>query len=118
MIGFFSIGFVKEVRRLTNEDINRIRNICTQAGIALYHADLYEEAQKSIQAHAEFVNKLSSELKDPLDMIIKFSDMKSEHELECHEEIEHLNIINKNAQKLLYFLNDITQIVKTKLDFG
>lgn len=116
IMGFFSIGFIKEVRRLSNEDINRIRNLCTQTGIALYHADLYKEAQKSIQAHAEFVNKLSSELKDPLDMIISFSDIKSEREVECKEEIEHLNIINENAHKLLYFLNDITQIVKTKLE--
>lgn len=117
MIGFFSIGFIKQVQRLTNEDINRIRNLCTQAGIALYHADLYKEAQKSIQAHAEFVNKLSSELKEPLDMIVEFSSMKSDNESQCAEEIEHLNLINNNAQKLLYFLDDIKKNIKNRMDF-
>lgn len=117
VIGFFSIAFIKQVRRLSNEDINRIRNICTQAGIALYHADLYEEAQKSVDAHADFVNKLSSELKEPLDMIIEFSGIKSEHELQCVEEIEHLNIINNNAQKLSYFLEDMKKKCKNNIRF-
>lgn len=112
LIGFFSIGFVKNVRRLSDEDINRVRSICTQAGIALYHAHLYEEAQKSVQKHDEFVHKLSNELNGPLNLIIDFSSMKSEHEVECVEEVEHLNKINANAQKLLYFMEDITKDMK------
>lgn len=115
-IGFFSIGFVQKVRRLSDEDINRIRNICTQAGIALYHAELYEEAQKSVQKHDEFVNKLSTELKDPLSMIVDFSAMESEHEIECVEEIEHLNKINVNAKQLLSFLDGIAENIKAKLE--
>lgn len=118
IMGFFSIAFTKEVRRLNDEDINRIRNICTQAGIALYHANLYEKAQKSIHAHAEFVNKLSNELKDPLYMIVEFSEIETAHELECHEEIEHLNNVNNNAKKLLYLLDDIIKNSKTEIDFN
>ena len=112
IMGFFSIGFVQKVHKLSEEDINRVRNICTQAGIALYHAHLYEEAQKSVKEHDEFVNKLSDELKAPLSLIAEFSAMKSEHELACIEEVEHLNKINDSAKKLLYFLEDITQSVK------
>lgn len=117
IMGFFSIHFIRNVRRLTEEDINRIRNICTQAGIALYHSNLYEEAQKSVQTHAEFVNKLSNELKNPLDMIIEFSHTTTQHELECHDEIEHLNNINNNAKKLLYLLDNIVKNSNTKIDF-
>lgn len=112
IMGFFSIGFVKKVRRLSDEDINRIRSICTQAGIALYHAHLYEDAQKSVQEHDKFVNKLSSELNEPLSLIADFSSIKSRHELECAEEIEHLNTINENAKKLIYFISDITKSMK------
>lgn len=112
IMGFFSIGFVKKVRRLSDEDINRVRSICTQAGIALYHAHLYEDAQKSVQEHDKFVNKLSSELNEPLNLIADFSAIKSRHELECAEEVEHLNTINTNAKKLLYFLEDITKSMK------
>lgn len=112
IMGFFSIGFVKRVRRLSDEDINRIRSICTQAGIALYHAHLYEDAQKSVLEHDKFVNKLSTELNEPLNLIADFSSIKSRHELECAEEIEHLNTINTNAKKLLYFLEDVTKSMK------
>lgn len=109
IMGFFSIGFIRNVRRFSDEDINRLRNICTQAGIALYHAHLYEEAQKSVQKHDEFVNKLSGELKAPLSMIVEFSKMESQHEIECVEELEHLSKINDNAKKLLYLLDGITK---------
>lgn len=112
IMGFFSIRFVQKVRRLSDEDINRIRSICTQAGVALYHAHLYEEAQKSVQEHYKFVNKLSTELNEPLSLIVDFSSMKSRHELECAEEVEHLTTINTNAKKLLYFLEDITTSMK------
>lgn len=117
IMGFFSIQFIKNVRRLMDEDINRIRNICTQAGIAFYHANLYEQAQKSVQTHNEFINKLSTELKDPLYMIIEFSKIETPHELECHDELEHLNNVNNNAKKLLYLLEDTIKQSKIKIDF-
>lgn len=112
IMGFFSINFIQKIRRLSNEDINRLRNICTQAGIALYHAYLYEEAQKSVQKHDEFVNKLSSELKAPLNLIVEFSSMESEHQVECVEELENLEKINANAKKLIYFLEGITKSIE------
>lgn len=112
IMGFFSISFVKRVRRLTDEDINRIRSICSQAGIALYHARLYQDAQKSVQAHETFVNKLSTELNEPLNLIVEFSSMKSTHEIECIEEVEHLKTINDSAKKLLYFMEDMTKSKK------
>ena len=118
LVGFFSISFVRDVYILTSEDINRIRNICTQAGIAMYHADLYAEAQKSVQAHAEFVNKLSVELKDPLNLIVKFSEDLSSQHFERDEEIKYLNNINNNAKKLLCFIDDVTQDSGFRWDFN
>lgn len=106
IIGFFSISYVRDIHILTSEDINRIRNICTQAGIAMYHADLYKEAQKSVQAHAEFINKLSIELKDPLTLIVKFSEDLSTQHFEREEEMQYFTNINDNAKKLLYFIDD------------
>lgn len=50
IIGYFCIEFTKdECEKLSNEDISVIRNICTQAGIALYHADIYEKERQVAQ---------------------------------------------------------------------
>lgn len=117
LMGFFSIGFTQGVRRLSPEDISRIRNICSQAGIALYHSNLYEEAQKSVQAHAEFVNRLSGELKEPLNTIAEFSEILSKQEFGREEELKHLQSIHLNAKKLIYFLDDITKDIRTRFDF-
>lgn len=118
IMGFFSIQFINNVRRLMDEDINRVRNICSQAGIALYHADLYEKAQTSAKKHNEFISKISRELKNPLNLIIEFSDTNYKYSSECNEEIEHLNSVNNNAKKLLYLLDDLVNNAKTQIDFN
>lgn len=116
IMGFFRIEFTQTVRKLSDEDINIIRNICTQAGIALYHSDLYEEAQKSTQAHAEFLTKLSAELKTPINMIVEFSQLLLKSEFEHSEDVEHLNKIYENAKKLLYLLDDSFRNAKINFD--
>lgn len=118
IMGYFCIEYTHQVHKLSDEDISRVRNMCVQAGIALYHSQLYEEAQKSAKAHAEFINKLSSELKNPLNMIAEFSEILSQKELGRNEEVEHLNTINNNAKKLLYLLDDIVKNTKTEIDFN
>ena len=118
IMGFFCIEFTHVVNKLSDEDINRIRNICTQAGIALYHSDLYQKAQKNAQTHAEFLTRLSNELKDPLNMIIEFSELLSKSDLERDEEIEHLNHIYENAKKLRYLLDNTIENAHTQIDFN
>jgi len=63
------------LEHLSDEDINRIRSICTQAGIALYHAYLYEEAQKSVQKHDEFTHGRRLRFLFPLDQAADTSAM-------------------------------------------
>lgn len=126
IMGYFCIEFTHEIVKLSDEDTNRIRNMCTQAGIALYHAGLYEKAQQSVQDHAEFVNKLFDEFKNPLNKIAEFLEMASQnesedtalHSLECAPEIEHLNNIHNNAKKLRFLLENVIKNVKTEIDFN
>lgn len=117
IMGYFCIEFTHEVCELSNEDINRIRSMCTQAGIAFYHSNLYAKSQRSLKAHFDFINKLSKELKEPLNMIIELSEITSQHELECHEEIKRLNNVNNNAKKLLYLLEHNIESAKTDIGF-
>lgn len=66
IMGFFCIEFTNEgCRKLSDEDINSIRNICTQAGIALYHAELYRKEKETAERERilrEVINKIRSSL--------------------------------------------------------
>lgn len=66
IMGFFCIEFTHEgCRKLSDEDISSIRNICTQAGIALYHAELYRKEKETAERERilrEVINKIRSSL--------------------------------------------------------
>lgn len=70
IMGYFCIEFTRAVCKLSDEDINRIRSICSQAGIALYHAQIYMKAQAAIRSRREAVGKFSNGIKIPVDNII------------------------------------------------
>lgn len=66
IMGFFCIEFIHEgCRKLSDEDISSIRNICTQAGIALYHAELYRKEKEAAERERilrEVINKIRGSL--------------------------------------------------------
>lgn len=66
IMGFFCIEFTHEgCRKLSDEDISSIRNICTQAGIALYHAELYRKEKEAAERERilrEVINKIRGSL--------------------------------------------------------
>lgn len=66
IMGFFCIEFTHEgCRKLSDEDIGSIRNICTQAGIALYHSELYRKEKETAERERilrEVINKIRSSL--------------------------------------------------------
>ena len=110
IIGFFCIEFTQQVQKLSDEDINRIRNMCTQIGIALYHAELFVKANEAVQFKGEFILNISDELIVPLNSIINFSQMLSTFELSHYEQLQYLININKSAKLLLEMANDIVYI--------
>lgn len=114
IMGYFCIEFTQKVLKFSNEEISMIRNICTQAGIALYHSELYVKAQESAQAKTEFITNVSYELKTSLGSIIEYSGTLSKSELAHDKQIEYLNDIQKSAQHLIEMTNNIIDISKMK----
>lgn len=111
IMGYFCIEFTKDTCvKLSNEDINRIRNISAQAGISLYHSKLYIQAQESAHSKEAFIANISSELKTPLDNIIEISQKLAQSDLDHQSEIEYLNVISDDSQKLLDLRDDIINI--------
>jgi signal transduction histidine kinase len=116
MMGFFCIEFTQEVHKLSNEDINRIRNICTQTAIALYHSGLLLKAQEATRSKAEFISNITNEFKVPLNFIIEFSELLAKTELERSKQIAYLNGISANGRQLLELTDDIIDISEIESD--
>lgn len=108
VLASFGIDFTQQNTSLSDEDIGRIRNMCTQAGIALYHAALYEEAQKCFQARKSFISEYSETIKNPVDEILDTSKLLSQNEFERTVQIEYLNKIINACNTLLELTKGIS----------
>lgn len=101
IIGFFCIEFMDKVTKLPDEDISRIRSICTQAGIALYHSELYKKAQECDFTKEEILSVFSSKIKEPTSRILETSMLLSENEFERQVQISYLQQIIESCNQLL-----------------
>lgn len=126
LLGALIVQYTKDYEVLSQENIDFLEIVAVQAGEAMYHARLYEKAQKSLQDNAELVNRLSDELKEPLNKIAECLEMASQnqseystqHNLECNQEIETLNDIYNNSKKLKLLLENTIRNIKTEIDFN
>lgn len=114
IIGYFCIEFTHEENRLSSEDINRIRNMCTQAGIALYHADLLTKAQETASSNIECISLISNELDIPLDDVIKFSEKAAVADFEKTHLADYFSLIKNSGQQLSDIKSNITTMAKIK----
>lgn len=101
IMGAFAIQFTHQVVKLSTEDLSRIRSICTQAGIALYHANLYEKAKECEASKQAFMMKVSEQIEQPVHEILDISTLLSQNEFEHFIEVEYLNKIIGSCNNLL-----------------
>ncbi len=111
IMGYFCIEFTKNVTILSEEDINRIRSICTQAGIAIYHAELYMKAQQNMFSKQKFISEFSQKIKEPISNIIDTSNILLENKngLEYSIQVEYLNNILDSCNQLIELTQGITE---------
>ena len=107
LMGYFCIEFTNRIYKLLDDDINRIRNICTQAGIALYHAEMYMKAQQSMFSKAEFIAKYAQNIEEPVNDIIETTELLSKNEFERIIQIQYLNHIINSCNELLELTKDV-----------
>lgn len=101
IIGYFCLEFTRKVCRVSDEDIGRIRSICTQAGIALYHAELYFKAQECLFSRESFVSQFLEKVKIPTNNILDTSILLYQTEFERPIQIGYLNNIISSCNQLL-----------------
>lgn len=109
IIGYFCIEFTNGIVELSDEDINRIRSICTQAGIALYHAELYLQSQHCTISNESLISKISEQIKKPATEILDLSLRLSKNEIEREAKIEYLNKIINSCKQLLTLTKNISE---------
>lgn len=106
IIGYFCIEFTTRVCELSEEDINRIRSICTQAAIALYHAELYSQAQ---QCALQTESHITEQIIKPASDILNASMLMSKNEFERKAQVEYLNMIIHSCNQLLELTKNISE---------
>lgn len=112
IMGYFCIEFTNKIDKLSDEDINRIRGICTQAGIALYHAELYLQAQQCAFSKEASISELSKQIEKPAHAILDLSLRLAQNEFERKAQIEYLKTIGESCNQLL----DLTKNISEELD--
>lgn len=108
IIGFLSINFTGNEKRLSEEDLQRLRDICTQAAVALYQAKLYLQAQQCVFSRESFRFQLAEEIKEPINKIIQSAKDLSEEEIEKELQIKYLENIIINCNELLELTQNIS----------
>jgi len=110
IMGFFCIEFTHKASRFSEEDISRLRSMCTQSGIALYQAELFQKSQDSDKIKGQFIANISNKFREPLNHIIEFSSRLPKAPVDCEKQTEYLNDINETGKKLLDFTNYIAKV--------
>lgn len=100
-------------------EINLIKHIGEQLGVALQHANLLqqlattsEKAQSANKAKSEFLANMSHELRTPLNAILGFTNLLNRDSNLNSQHKEYLNIIARSGEHLLTLLNDILEMSK------
>ena len=69
-------------------------------------------AEESDKLKTSFLANMSHEIRNPMNGIIGFASILKEHDLDEEERRSYLDIIEKNAEQLLFIINDIIDISK------
>ncbi len=102
IMGYFCIEFTNNMcKKLPDEDINRIRNMCTQAGIALYHAELYERANELLRSKVQYMSNMSNSCAGPLGKIVELTEMQASSEIDKDKLVQIIKDINTMGKELL-----------------
>lgn len=111
IIGFFCIEFTKkDCIKMPEDDINMVRNICLQAGIALFHAQLYVRAKESSMSKESFITNMSKEIQDALSNIIENTAKLSKAELDKETQMKYLHSLNKDSKDMIELKENIASI--------
>lgn len=107
IIGYFCIEFTQGVREFSEEETNRIRSICTQAGIALYQVDLYTKSQEAIRLKDEFISNTIQRAKEILNNIVAVSMAMADDTPKCPYHDKYVEQVKASIELLIKVTENI-----------
>jgi signal transduction histidine kinase len=99
-------------------EIDLLKQLATQVGIAIQQATLLEQAEAANRAKDEFVAMVTHDLRTPLNAILGWSQLLRKLKLDEAGIVRGIESIEQSAkfqEKLLEDLQDITRIVQGQL---
>ncbi len=116
LLGILIVNQIKYKRKWEDSHIQILQDIADQIAIAIRHASLFTESQKSTRLKSEFIANMSHEFRTPLNAIIGFSEMLSSENFGplTSKQGEYLNNICFSGKHLLRLVNDILDISKAE----
>lgn len=116
LLGAIHLYQANEARKWTDTEINLVRDISHQVGIAIQQASLYSQAQEATRMKTAFLANMSHELRTPLNAIIGFSEMILSRRYGglTDKQSEYLNHIVNSGHHLLALVNDILDLSKVE----
>ncbi len=95
------------------QDLGLLVAIGNQIGVAVENIRLYEETKKVDQLKSDFVSKVSHEFRTPLTSIKGFIEiLLSYQDIAAEKQVEFLQIINQESDRLIRLINDVLDISK------
>jgi signal transduction histidine kinase/NO-binding membrane sensor protein with MHYT domain/DNA-binding response OmpR family regulator len=113
-------------REWQDSEIQIVRQIGTQLGVAVQQAELLAQTQQQAEelgkakevadaanrAKSEFLANMSHELRTPLNAILGFAQLLNDDSSLSAEHQEYIGIINRSGEHLLRLINDILEMSK------
>lgn len=72
--------------------------------------DAKNKAEQADKLKSAFLANMSHEIRTPMNSIVGFSELLEDPELSLEERLEYVNIIQKNSDKLLNFMDNLLDI--------
>lgn len=131
--GLLTVDYCYEVHPWEKWEINLLKRLATQVGIAIQQAQLYTQLRKELhdrrkvqselekakeladaanQAKSLFLANMSHELRTPLNAILGFSQLLQRQDNLTVKQGEYLQIISRAGEHLLTLINDILDLSK------